>query len=586
MPERLRSWLLVVPILLLAAGLRLVAPELDPPPDVTGGPSPNEGLYLLNARHLAVAGQLRLDDWNAAILHPIGSRLHAAGFEGLGTSLVTARRVTAAVALLGILLFHVLLRRAGGAGTALLATLFLAVNGMHVVHSRVAGPAPLAITLMFLTIALWEAGRQRVWLVPLAGAALALSAVVENGPHNLFFLATALLATLMVRLQAWKMPWAAATRRRIRLFWGAALVTLVGWYVILVRPEQSDLVRMMSTPLGDLRLGHIAQNLFMAPFNFWQMIQWIPALTGIALLYLLVFARDLMAPIARHRAVAEVRIWFFAWLITAPIYFAVRWDRSLGVLVLLVPPLCVAAAEALAAVLRLTQVRKPQLDIMVVLGLITLVIGTTVQAAVHSFVMLRHDDIPAGFFNHQFRYESLIVALVAIPLILLASHAWLRWKKFTLAVSPVVALGLFALGVTLVLASDAWIGRAILRGRPDIVTAGRGASALPAGSVLAGSWAPVLSLDSGHRGLVVWSGMNDHRPVATYGITHLALQQPSREGPDTNAGFRDEAAEVLARMRFVGDWPVGRVKVAVYALDGGASRDGDGDDKGNSGAPR
>lgn len=572
MPERLRSWLLVVPILLLAAGLRLVGPGLDPPQGVTGGPSPNEGLYLLNARNLAATGEPRLDDWNAAILHPLGTRLHAAAFEAFGTGLLTARRVSAVAAILGVVIFHLLLRRAGGAGTALLATLFLAANGVHVVQSRLAGPAPLAITLMLLTMALWEAGRRRAWITALAGVSLAVTAVIENGPHNLFFLATALLATLMVRLQAWKMPWARETRNRLRIFWGAAFATLLAWYVLLVRPEQSDLVRMMSTPLGDLRLGHIAQNLFMAPFNFWQILQWVPALTGIALLYLLVFARDLMAPIARHRDVSEIRIWFFAWLVTAPVYFAIRWDRSLGVLVLLVPPLCVAAAEALAAVLRLTQVRKPRLDIMVVLGLIALVIGTIVQAVVHSFVMLRYDQIPRAFFDHQFRYEFLIVLVVAVPLIVLASHGWLRWKKFTLAVSPALALGLFILGTSLVLASDAWVGRAVFTGRADILAAGRGAAAaLPDGAVMAGSWAPVLSLDSGRRGLVVWPGMNDHRPVATHGITHLVLQQPSREGPDTNSGFRDEAAEIRARMRFVRDWPVGRVRLALYALDGGVA---------------
>lgn len=571
MPERLRSWLLVVPILLLAAGLRLAASELDPPQGVTGGPSPNEGLYLLNARNEAVLGPGVRDDWNAVVLHPVGTWLHVAAFEALGTGVVTARRVTAAVALFGILLFYLLLRRAGGAGTALLATLFLAANGMHVVHSRLAGPAPLAMALMFLTIALWDAGRYRLWLVAPAGVALALSAVIENGPHNLFFLATAVLATLMVRLQAWKMPWTNATRRRLRIFWGAAALTLAAWFLFVVRPGQDDFLRMLSTPLGQVRLGHTAQNLFMAPFNFWQLIQWIPALTGIALLYVLVFARDLMAPIARHRPVSEIRVWFFAWLITAPIYFAMRSDRSLGVLVLLVPPLCVAVAEALAAVLRLTQVRKPQLDIMVVLGLIALVIGTTVQAFVHSFVMLRFDRLPRAFFEHQFRYEFLIVLLVAVPLIVLASHLWLRWKKFTLAVSPTLALGLFASGMILVLASDAWVGRQVFQARADILAAGRGAASLPPGSVMAGSWAPTLALDSGHRGLVVWSGMNDRSPVASHGITHLVLQQPSREGPETNPGFRDETELIRSRMRFVSDYPLGPVQVALYALDRGGS---------------
>ncbi|MDZ4806031.1 MAG: hypothetical protein SGI90_14325 [Candidatus Eisenbacteria bacterium] len=569
MPERLRSWLFVLPIFLLAAALRLSQPTLDPPASITGGPTPNEGLYLLNARHQAVAGVWRMDDWDASVLHPLGSRIHAAAFEWFGTGLRGARTLTALLSLAGIALFHFLVRRAGGAGTALLATLFLSVNGIHVIYSRQANPAPLALVLMFLTIFLWEMGRRRPAWSFLSGTCLALAAFVENGPHNFFFLATALLATLMVRLQAWKMPWSGPTRRRIRLFWFGALGVIVGWVVLLVRPEFDVMIRMLESPLGRIKLGNVAQNLFMAPFNFYDLIRWVPGLVVIGLVYLLVFARSLFAPIARHRRLSEVRIWFFAWMVTAPIYFALRWDRPLGVLVLLIPPLCVAVAEALVALMRLTQVRKPEIDVMVVLGLIGLTIWMAVQITVHTAVTLGYRSLPPAFFEHQFRYEFLLVVTVALPLVILASHLWLRWKQRMLAVSKPVALTLFCLGTAGVLASDVLVVRAIHAGAsPDVLTAARVLRELPPGAVMAGSWAPTLSLDSGRRGLVVWRGMNDANPVETYGITHLILQRDSRESPGVNPAFGIDATAVLLRMKLVGVHRVGRTVLELHDLSG------------------
>jgi hypothetical protein len=569
MPERLRSWLVVLPVFLLAAVLRLWQPSLDPPASVTGGPTPNEGLYLLNARHHAVVGAWRLDDWDASVLHPLGSRLYASSFEWAGTGLVNARTLTALVALAGIAIFHLLMTRAGGSGTALLATLFLAANGIHVIFSRQANPAPLALLLMFLTILAWDFGRRRIGWALVSGALAGLAAVVENGPHDLFFLATAFVATVMVRLQAWKMPWTGRTRRRIRLFWGGVALVLLAWGTWLVQPELDVLVRMLNTPLGQMRLGHVAQNLFMAPFNFYDLIRWVPMLTVIALLYLLVFARSLFAPIARHRELSEVRVWFFAWLLTAPVYFALRWERPLGVLVLLIPPMCVAASEALVAILKLTQVKKPEIDVMVVLGLMAFTIWTGVQITVHTIVMVGYRRFPPEFFEHQFRYEFLIVALVALPLLILASHLWLRWKRRRLAVSPGLALGMCCLGVAGVLLSDGLVAHAVhRRSSADVLAAARRLAALPADAVTAGSWAPTLSLDSGRRGLVVWPGMNDRRPVERHGITHLVLQRGSREFPGVNPAFGDEAEGILARMRSVGLVRIGLSTVEIMSLEG------------------
>lgn len=574
MPERLRSWLFLVPILVLAAALRLLQPSLDPPVPVTGGPTPNEGLYLLNARHQAVAGVWRMDEWDASVLHPLGSRLHAAAFKEFGTSLTGARTLTALLALAGIALFHLLMRRAGGAGTALMATLFLSANGIHVIFSRQANPAPLALLLMFLTILLWDLGRKKFAWSILSGACLAMTAIVENGPHNLFFLTTAFLATIMVRLQAWKMPWTGQTRRRLRLFWLGALGVVALWVLLLVRPEFDVMIRMLDTPLGRMKLGHVAQNLFMAPSNFYDLIRWVPALVGIGIVYLLVFARSLFAPIARHRELSEVRIWFFAWLVTAPIYFSLRWDRPLGVLVLLIPPLCVAAAEALVALLRLTQVKKPEIDVLVVLGLISLTIWTAVQIAVHTAVSVGYRLLPPGFFEHQFRFEFLLVAGVALPLVLLASHLWLRWKQRSLAISPAVALILFCLGTAGVLTSDALVARAIhTQASPDVVAAAMSLRTLPAGAVMAGSWAPTLSLDSGRRGLVVWARMNDRSPIETHGITHLILQRASQEIPGVNPAFGADASLILARMNLIGVHLVGQTTLEAYSLDGSGSGD-------------
>jgi hypothetical protein len=69
---------------------------------------------------------------------------------------------------------------------------------------------------------------------------------------------------------------------------------------------------------------------------------------------------------------------------------------------------------------------------------------------VHGVASACYDQIPAGFYRHQFRHEFLMTALVSLAVTVLLSHLWLRWQKFQLDLAPravTVAFGAMLLAV-------------------------------------------------------------------------------------------------------------------------------------------
>ena len=561
-----RAWLIFALILTLNLVLSLTQLDADPPVPLAGGATPNEGLYVLNARNQVLEGAARPDEWDNRLLHPIGSSLTRLAFQGWGVRLESARRVSVIVSSLSLVLFFTLLRRATRPGVALLAALFLATNPFYVTYSRQAGPVALSIFLMLTTIGLWELGRRRKpWLIP-AGICLVAAAVFENGPQNSFFLVTAALALLLIRMQAWKMPWAGPTRTRRQIFTWTAILVVGAWFVFFVLPRLSEFLKLSEVPLGVPRWGNVPQNLFMTPFTFWGYVRWTPLLCLVATAYVLVFARSLFAPIARHLPLSETRVWFFAWLVTAPFFLALQSERPLDFMVVMTPPLCMAAAEALVAFLSLRQVRKPSVDILVALGSMALFIWFVVQGLVHSSVERWYRSIPDGFFNHQFRYEFLLVFLVATPLTVLAAHLWLRWKRFTLTLSPAIVSWSFAALLAGILAGGVAPVRWLMAPRYEVRDAARVIETLPPGSVVAGTWAPLLTLDSGRRGLVIWPRLNNRQPIANFGVTHLLLQQGSSEDLPNNRVFASPAGGGMPAVERITTLPLGDHRLELYRV--------------------
>src|SRR5512140_1290330 len=120
-----RGWVLFAILLLLSIALRLFSLDSDPPRPITGGPSPNEGLYVANARNEVVEGHWKLDDWNSTVIQPLGSALTAFVFRYAGTGLKQARLLSVVLSLCALVLFFVLMREASGPTTALLGALLL-----------------------------------------------------------------------------------------------------------------------------------------------------------------------------------------------------------------------------------------------------------------------------------------------------------------------------------------------------------------------------------------------------------------------------------------------------------------------------
>lgn len=562
-----RAWWLFALILVLNLTLTLRNLDSDPPAPLTGGPSPNEGLFVQNARNLVLAGDAHLDEWNNRLLHPVGTLLTEAAFRWFGVSLAVARSVSVLLSLLSLLLFFDLLRRGSGSPAAVLGTLFLATNPLFVTYSRQAGPAALTIFLFLLTIYLWDLGSRHRGVLVVAGACLTLGAVIENGPQSAFFLVAAGLALLLIRMQAWKMPWAAATRSRRELFFWSALLCGALWLGLVLIPRFDQFIRLTAVPLGVPRWGHVPQNLFMAPFTLWGFIRWMPALCLLVSIYYLFFARTLFVPIARHLPFSETRVWFFAWLVTAPIFVALQSERPLSLMVVMVPPICMAGAEALVALLALRQVRKPRVDILVALGLLSLGCWFVLQGGVHWIVNRWYMRIPPEFFRHQFRYEFLLVVLLATPLAVLLAHLWLRWKKFQFDLSPHAVSWAFALSLLAVLA--AWVApfQWSMAPRFTIRDVGRELRKLPEDAVVAGTWAPLLSLESSRRGLVLWPTINSQDPIRRFGVTHLLLQRGSSEDLNHSRVLPRIDPPIEPRLTRLGELALGRGVLDLYRVE-------------------
>jgi hypothetical protein len=302
----------------------------------------------------------------------------------------------------------------------------------------------------------------------------------------------------------------------------------------------------------------------MAPFTFWGFIRWAPVLCLVAMGYFLVFAQSLMRPISRHLPLSETRVWFFSWLVTAPPFMALRQERPLDVLLVMTPPICLAAAEGLGALLSLRQVRKPRIDILVALGSIALGTWFTVQGAVHALVQQYSHALPHEFFRHLFRHEFGVVLVVSSSITLLLSHFWLKWKKFTIDISPSLVTWAFALLFAGAVAGNAAPSLWFLQRTYHVRDGARSISTLPENAVVAGLYAPLLALDSRRTGILIWPVLNSPGSLGRHGVTHLLLQRGTGEDIDANLVLRRADSGLPSRARLNRTLPMGRGSLNLY----------------------
>lgn len=558
-----RMWPLFLIILGLYLYQGLHALDSDPPLPLAGGPMMAEGLNTIDARNHLAGIEETPDN---TMLRPLSTWANLLVFRHFGVGLRQARTLTVVLSGLSLIVFFILVGEASGMLTALLASLFMGMHPVFAVYSRMINPEPLTILLILLCILFWRLGvRWRLFIVP-AGILLILAAVVEGAPNNVFFLLTAGMATLMIRLQAWKMSWASLTRGRVRLFGATALLAALAWFFLYIRPNDTEYYQVLIPALRLSSWGSIPQNLFISPFAYWGFIRWALVLCLLAIGYFLAFGQSLMGQIARHRPMSETRVWMFSWLVTGPLFMALRADRPLDVLLVLVPPICMAAAEGLVALLSLQRVRKPGIDILVALGMMALAVWFGVQVVVHTLVRRYSGAIPPGFFRHLFRYEFLIVFVVAGSIFILLTRLWLRWKTFTLPVSRTGVVLLFGILLAGVLAGSLFPATWHLHHTYDIRRASEAMAQLPADAVIAGNWAPLATLGTGRRGMTIWPALNSPGALERHRVTHLLLERNRGKELYSNRILLTADPELPQRVRELQTLPMGRFVLDLYEV--------------------
>jgi len=520
-------WGACLTLLLAALGSLLLAdPGADPPLGVNA----LEGQLLLGARAMVPGTDIPLGIWSPEVLIPIQVRVDALAFRWFGTGLVTARAVSAVAALLTVLLFFFLVRRCSGPGTALLAALFLAVNPVFYDVSRTALPSVFNLLLMLVAIRVWVAGQRNGPAAFLSGILVVTAGLLEDGPSSTFFLLAGLIMVLFLALHAWKMAWRERTHARLRLFWlGAGLMSAVFFYRVITHWGE---VGIMWKHMGPVSPRMLAANVVLTPVHALSMARSMPVLSVVAAGYFLFFAKGAIRPLARHRRLDEVRMWFLAWLLAGVPYMVIGGHQNLYVLALLIPPMCLLAADGIVRLFALRRIERPRIDVMIVMVMIALVTWLVSTWLVHHF--FSRVELTGYWHRHQIR-SSIFAALAGwITLTYLLGWLYLKWKRlsFPLRPGPVTGLaafllvGILALGVSGSVSS--WNRRTHDVQRASSLVAGLGP-----GDLVVGSWAPLLTLGHPARAAIIWNGVNDEPAPWHRQIDYLLLQ----EGRETNPEY-------------------------------------------------
>lgn len=222
-----RAGLVAAVLVALAAFLRLVSLDADPPLRLDDAFFSDEGWWAHNARNHYLFGRWIRDDFNqGALLTPLHTGLLRASFGAFGLGLAQARAVSAAAGIATVVLVGGLLARSGAIPTALCAMALLAIDPFAVAHGRVALVEALPPALMLAAAWLAAPVAGPAWR-PLAAGAVAASAVFAK--INALVLLPALLLAVAVHA---RLRGGALLRRCGLLAAGmvaGALPWLLGW---------------------------------------------------------------------------------------------------------------------------------------------------------------------------------------------------------------------------------------------------------------------------------------------------------------------------------------------------------------------
>jgi 4-amino-4-deoxy-L-arabinose transferase-like glycosyltransferase len=151
---RLCLWVSVGLLATLAIVLRLVALDSDAYARLSWSSAllTDEGFYIHNARNVVLFGTARTDAFNNMLIMPTLHAVQVVVFRILGVGAVQARLISVSCSLLTLPLFFSALRRVFGVRVALAGTLFLGLDHINLLYSRLALMDTPAAALMICSV--------------------------------------------------------------------------------------------------------------------------------------------------------------------------------------------------------------------------------------------------------------------------------------------------------------------------------------------------------------------------------------------------------------------------------------------------
>jgi hypothetical protein len=569
---------LLAALLLVAVSGAFLCLDLAADPPLTLSPaSPfcEEGEYTHGAKALLTEGTPHTDEWRDYLLTPVTSGLTWIVFRLRGAGLESARIVPVALAILSQVLFFLILRRSYPTPVALLATLLLSVSYLHLMFGRLALRAPGHVFFLLLTIWLWGFGRRHEAFYFLAGMAAFVASIAEMPAAGFFFAFTSGLALLLIRIHAIKMPWGPRVSRIAGHFLRGFAVALLLWGFFWFLPRRAGFFRMLALvwPVPHAPSA-MARNVFISPYAMAPLVSAILPVFVVVVLYVLFFTKDLMKRIARHMELGEEKVWMWSWLATGLLYVAAMTSRPLPSLLILLPPLLAVAADGIFRLASLGRIERPRVDYTVLLALESLVVWFLVQWGVAEWLSRNVRSLPPWFVVHHFRWELALIVAIALPIAAAIGWIFWKWRRWSVRVPAPLARTAAAALVLAIVATDLARTAAWHRTRAHTVAnAIEGMSGIEGRMVVAGSWAPLLTLGSAHLGIPFRPGLNDRDVLLRMRLTHLLVQRGSNEDPRANHPLRAGDPLLEEHVRLTRSFPVGDRTVDLYELTRGEPPD-------------
>jgi 4-amino-4-deoxy-L-arabinose transferase-like glycosyltransferase len=298
-------------LLLAAALLRTQHVKADPPtilPQISGsaGIYFDEGIYCHNARNRILFGKWVTDEWNPLVYNAPLTGIYYLAFKLFGISIVTVKAVNILFGLLGILIFHLGLRRLLRPGPALALTGLFAFDFYWLMYNRL-GLLENFSTLCFLLgfYLFVRSGEKRRWPVFFLGLTAAVAALSKY--LFLYFLISTFLA---VAYRAWRR----SDARHFFLFLAGGFAVGAPWFFGIFLPFRSTFSKigsgwgMLSLPRS---AGQAWNNLLHNPLP--RYLQLMP----VAGLLLVLFAAWAIWKVLRARTAAPpaaIDVFVFFWI--------------------------------------------------------------------------------------------------------------------------------------------------------------------------------------------------------------------------------------------------------------------------------